>query len=90
MTPLLIYKYFDNENTGWRAEVPDNWETFLPILAVEINFEDIGFNFDLHDDGENALNNYVFRRRKDAILAAKEILKRHNNMFKICHCKRFI
>ena len=74
--PILISKYTDDKNKGWRAEIPDNHEEYKPSFLKEINFEDINFHF-RHDIEVHESDHLIFKAKKNAILAANYINKQY-------------
>lgn len=68
--PILITKWNDNGIKGWRAEIPDNHETYKPACHDDINFEDLSHHFN-HNTETHPDDHLVFSTRKAAIEAAK-------------------
>lgn len=71
--PILITK--DNEyGIAWRAEIADNYESYKPMKAEDINFEDLSFHFHhlIEEKNERA---YLFYTKKDAIECARYVNK---------------
>jgi hypothetical protein len=74
--PVLITKWNDEDVKGWRAELPDNWESWKPNTYDKINFEDIGHHFN-HGYYTHERDNHVFYTRQCATAAAKYIIKEY-------------
>lgn len=72
--PILISKWNDGNVSGWRAELPDNWEEWKPATYDKINFEDLSFHFQ-HGYETHAEDQYVFYTRQCATAAAKYVIK---------------
>lgn len=74
--PIIITKYDDEGLKGYRAELPDNYESYKPTKLEEINFEDLSFHFDLPYDvscNTKDILLQVYNRKKDAVFAAKYV-----------------
>ena len=80
--PIIIYKDIDDGIKHWRCELPDDYPNYKPKKYNEINFEDLDFHFSKGVREPDAYPGY-FSRRKDAVLAAKDVVKNTNFNFKI-------
>ena len=82
--PIIIYKDIDDGIKHWRCELPDDYPNYKPKKYNEINFEDLDFHFHFSKGvGEPDAYPGYFSRRKDAVLAAKDVIKNTNFNFKI-------
>ena len=68
--PIVIMKYNDGVNSGWRAELADNYKNYKPANYDDINFEDLVFHFK-HDIETHPNDDLLFLTRKSAVLCAK-------------------
>lgn len=82
-TPIIITPFQDRDK-GWRAEIADNWENYKPSKYENINFEDLGFHFHV-ETYYGQYDPYVFPKKKDAVAAAKNVVKELNGKAKIWH-----
>lgn len=72
--PILISKWNDGNVSGWRVELPDNWEEWKPSTYDKINFEDLSNHFN-HGVWTHEKDWLVFYTRQAATAAAKYMIK---------------
>jgi hypothetical protein len=70
--PIIISKYDDAVNNGWRAEIADTYQAFKPACYDDLNFEDLLFHFGFPIE-THPNDYYLFKKRKDAVEAAKYV-----------------
>jgi len=68
--PILISYWNDGEVRGYRAEIADNYENYLPTEYQKVNFEDLSFHF-THSVEPHPFDKNVFVNKKDAVECAK-------------------
>lgn len=70
--PILISKYNDGGVNGWRAEIADCYNEYKPMMAKDINFEDLTFHFH-HSVDTHEWDDLVFETRRNAVKCAKYV-----------------